>query len=301
MPTMLLFVFGAPSFRSAGRTLVSRRTLAPVGHAVGAALRSRPLGRARQLIMAADPSATAASGGGASADPAMQSGAEGAAPFAGESAADGVGPTIVEDNESDFYGTLITVTCQDRPGLLADITSTLEEMDVRVSKVVARTEGGVAKDVFTVTRDGAKLDQNDLEEVRMKLFPTLGKAGMACDMATKPSRELSIDPTELHHSDRDPGVRVYVDNYASGAYTMVMVSAPDRPNLVADIIELVKYMELNITFASLSNNASYEALRHDVFHVTKLDGRKLDSASCDNLRNSIYFLLMAPSGEEDSY
>eukprot|EP00166_Cyanidium_caldarium_P001629 ctg_1831.g621 len=68
---MLLFVFGAPSFRSAGRTLVSRRTLAPVGHAVGAALRSRPLGRARQLIMAADPSATAASGGGASADPAM--------------------------------------------------------------------------------------------------------------------------------------------------------------------------------------------------------------------------------------
>lgn len=210
-------------------------------------------------------------------------------------------PTVAIDNEADFYSTLVTVSCRDRQGLLSDITAALNGLGIRVNKAVATTKEGNAADRFYVTRDGTKLGDGDAEEVHTTVFPVIGRDGLCCPIEQTIERRLPEQREAAKYWDEDTGVRVFVDNHASMFHTTVTVNAPDRPNLVTDVVQLLKDLELNISFASISTYADLNNFRHDVFHVTAMNGDKVDEATRQNITNAVYFMLAAPDTEEHSY
>lgn len=68
-------------------------------------------------------------------------------------------------------GTLLSLVCADRPGLLASVAHAFRDADVRVHSARIATFGERAEDFFTVTtQDGQKLDTEAAERLRAALL-----------------------------------------------------------------------------------------------------------------------------------
>ncbi len=65
------------------------------------------------------------------------------------------------DNASSPAATLIQLTTQDRPGLLYDVSALISQQAGNIEVVLVDTEAKKAIDVFYVTREGAKLSDDD--------------------------------------------------------------------------------------------------------------------------------------------
>jgi len=61
----------------------------------------------------------------------------------------------------------------DRPGLLYDISSTIAELGFNIDVGLIDTEGGIATDVFYITRQGAKLSPDRQRELQTELLQRL--------------------------------------------------------------------------------------------------------------------------------
>jgi [protein-PII] uridylyltransferase len=83
-------------------------------------------------------------------------------------------PRIGFESRSDDTGTLLSLVCADRPGLLASVAHAFRDADVRVHSARIATFGERAEDFFTVTtQDGGKLDEAAAERLREALMARL--------------------------------------------------------------------------------------------------------------------------------
>jgi len=84
-------------------------------------------------------------------------------------------PSVRFNNEASDDCTLIDFVGEDRPGLLYDMTSAISAVGCNIELVLVDTEAHKAIDVFYITREGGKLDeelaQSLLEELKRVAMP----------------------------------------------------------------------------------------------------------------------------------
>lgn len=74
------------------------------------------------------------------------------------------------DSEASAAATLVEVVAQDRPGLLYDLASAFSEAGCNIDVVLIDTEAHKALDVFYVTANGRKLDEDEQAKLRERLL-----------------------------------------------------------------------------------------------------------------------------------
>lgn len=70
------------------------------------------------------------------------------------------------DLECSSHSTVVEIVTLDRPGLLYEISSSFAERGCNIEVALINTEGGVATDVFYITRKGSKLDPDNARELQ---------------------------------------------------------------------------------------------------------------------------------------
>jgi [protein-PII] uridylyltransferase len=79
-------------------------------------------------------------------------------------------PTRIDfDDEASSHSTLLQVVAQDMPGLLRAVSLALAGFGCNIEVALVDTEGDTAIDVFYITRNGAKLDQQQRRELKSEL------------------------------------------------------------------------------------------------------------------------------------
>jgi [protein-PII] uridylyltransferase len=90
---------------------------------------------------------------------------------------------------------------------------------------------------------------------------------------------------------------VFVDNKASGRYTVVEVNARDRAALLSELAKAIFDTEATIHSAHI---ATYGERAVDVFYLTDRDGRKIESIfHLEAIRSSLLHAALEP-GRRDS-
>lgn len=180
----------------------------------------------------------------------------------------GVGPGTLE----------LVIACDDRPGLLADLTAAFAaaRLSVDSAQVYTRARDGKpdeAFDIFHVSHPNmgsAELMQPELQVLRRNIFELLlGKMHAAELLAqrAKPSSWARPGPrikTEIH-----------VDNASSSRYTIVDVYTRDRTDLLHVIARTLHEKGLTISLAKVNTEGQRVA---DVFYVQTHAGTKLSGA-----------------------
>jgi [protein-PII] uridylyltransferase len=81
-----------------------------------------------------------------------------------------VEPQVTPDTATSEAATLFEVVAQDRPGLLYSLASAISRSDCNIEVVLVNTEAHRAIDVFHVTKDGGKLNEEDTLRVLQSLI-----------------------------------------------------------------------------------------------------------------------------------
>ena len=81
-----------------------------------------------------------------------------------------IAPSVRFDNEASENATLVDFVCEDRPGLLYDLTSAIASLGCNIEVVMIETEAHRAVDVFYVTQNGRKLNEPMQERLRTDLL-----------------------------------------------------------------------------------------------------------------------------------
>jgi [protein-PII] uridylyltransferase len=81
-----------------------------------------------------------------------------------------IAPSIRFNNEASDHATLIDFVGEDRPGLLYDLASAISAAGCNLEVAMIDTEAHKAIDVFYVTRNGSKIEEGWLEQLRSDLL-----------------------------------------------------------------------------------------------------------------------------------
>jgi [protein-PII] uridylyltransferase len=173
-----------------------------------------------------------------------------------------------------LYDPLCVVT-PDRPGLLASISAAIgaNGFDIHAAQVHSRrlADGSIqAVDLFWIT---ARNDDDDgfdlaLRKLEKDLHSVLTGVITPEDLMYK---------RRTRHSERPAppvSTQVLLDNAASTSHTLVEVVTRDRPGLLFTVSRTFHSLGLTIGVAKI-NTEGTRAI--DVFHVTELDGSKVES------------------------
>lgn len=79
-------------------------------------------------------------------------------------------PSVRFDSEASDGATLIDFVGEDRPGLLYDLASAINAGGCNLEVAMIDTEAHKALDVFYVTRNGSKLEESELEQLKTSLL-----------------------------------------------------------------------------------------------------------------------------------
>jgi [protein-PII] uridylyltransferase len=169
----------------------------------------------------------------------------------------------------------LCVVAGDRPGLLAAITAALvaSRLEVHAAQINSRalTDGRVqAVDLFWV-RDragGAAAVERVLPKLDHDLHTVITGAVTPRDLAVQHTSPWSERPSP------PVATEVSVDNRASSRHTVIEVLTKDRPGLLFTLSQALHELGLTIAIAKINTEGNRVA---DVFYVTEVDGKKLDS------------------------
>jgi [protein-PII] uridylyltransferase len=189
-------------------------------------------------------------------------------PLAFLAADSGVGPGTLE----------LVIACDDRPGLLADLTAAFAaaRFSVDSAQVYTRVREGKldeAFDIFHVSHPGmgnAELMRPELEALRRNMLELLSGKLNAAELLAQRAKPPSW---------ARPGPRIkteiHVDNASSSRYTIVDVYTRDRTDLLHVIARTLHEKGLTISLAKVNTEGQRVA---DVFYVQTHAGTKLGGA-----------------------
>jgi [protein-PII] uridylyltransferase len=196
-----------------------------------------------------------------------------------------------------FYDPLCVIT-PDRPGLLASISAAIgaNGFDVHAAQVHSRrlSDGSVqAVDLFWITARNEDDDGLDLalQKLEKDLHSVLTGAVTAEDL---------MHTQRTRHSDRPAppvSTQVLLDNATSTTHTLVEVVTRDRPGLLFTLSRTFHSLGLTIGVAKI-NTEGTRAI--DVFHVTELDGSKVESPRRVTQIREALLAGLQPSGQATS-
>jgi [protein-PII] uridylyltransferase len=170
----------------------------------------------------------------------------------------------------------ICVVTPDRPGLLAAISAAIvaSRLEVYAADVHSRRlpDGGVqAVDIFWVRDRASGLEgvERALPKLASDLRSVLSGAVTPEELAKRPSPSpWSERPAPLVLTD------VAIAHHVSSRHTVIEVVTKDRPGLLFTLAEAMHKLGLSIALAKIDTEGNRVA---DVFYVTEIDGRKLDT------------------------
>jgi [protein-PII] uridylyltransferase len=172
----------------------------------------------------------------------------------------------------------IVIACDDRPGLLADLTAALAagRFSVDSAQLYTRTRENApdeAFDIFHVSHSNMaspKLMELELGRLRSNIEDLRAGRVRAADLLARRSRPPSW---------ARPGPRIkteiHVDNASSPRYTIVDVYTRDRTDLLHVIARTLHEKGLTIALAKVNTEGHRVA---DVFYVQTHSGNKLGGA-----------------------
>ncbi len=168
----------------------------------------------------------------------------------------------------------VTVCTRDRSHLFAQLTGVLhsEGLGVLGASIFSRRDG-VALDVFFVEiADDIRVGiEQRVERVRSKMRAVESRQAAVADLILRRERTYG---RRLKHRRRKSLLEVSVefDNGQSSVYTVIEVSAGDRPGLLHSIASTLDRLGLDVRTAKVSTVSDRA---HDMFWVFEADGEKV--------------------------
>ncbi|CAI5991942.1 unnamed protein product [Closterium sp. NIES-64] len=203
-------------------------------------------------------------------------------------------PVVVIDNHSEANATVVQLEFGDRLGALMDTMAALRSLGLNVVKGRVTTAGTVARNTFTITQEGGKVESAEMiEAIRgtiianlLKYHPESGTQlamGLTCD---SPPCNSSV-PTRM-------AITALPDNTGSE----LRVEAADRPGLLMEIVDVLTGMSISVTSAEIDTEGM---VAKDVFTVS-YHGGPLDDEMTTLTLNALNYTLSRPDIEaEESY
>ena len=189
----------------------------------------------------------------------------------------------------DHGSTQVLVSTPNRVHLFADLTACFADLGLSVLDARLHTsDSGRSIDVFMVQQDatGSPITESDDQE---RVLRTLE---LAARQQYTPSMNARRTPRVQQYFNLPADVEITHD--LEGRYTLVELTAPDRPGLLTVIGGVFAEFGLDLTTAKI---ATLGERVEDVFYVTDQSGHTLhDSALIDRLRDRLAHEIDALSG-----
>jgi len=198
------------------------------------------------------------------------------------------GPVGLMD-QPERGATLVTVYARDAPGLF-----------YRIAGAISLSGGNIIDARIHTTVDGMALDNLLVQEATGTPFSDVRRcermrqAVAAAVNGQAPSTEqLEARAPLLPRSDAfSIAPAAFVDNQASGRYTVVEVNARDRPALLSSLAKAIFASDATIRSAHI---ATYGERAVDVFYLTDQAGRKIvESAAIEALEERLIAAAAGP-------
>lgn len=162
----------------------------------------------------------------------------------------------------------LTIVCEDRPGLLQSFAGTLAAHQANVLGGVAYTrDDGIAIEVWHVSDAlGHGIDDRRWARI-LEAIPAVYDASFPLDERIEQMRRsYPAPPATLKPT-------VHVENTASDAYSVVEVTAQDRPGLLHTITRVLSDLDIDIHLAKM-DTLGPEVF--DAFYVRRKNGRRIE-------------------------
>ncbi|MCX7769653.1 MAG: [protein-PII] uridylyltransferase [Proteobacteria bacterium] len=174
----------------------------------------------------------------------------------------------------------IIIATKDSQGLFSQLAGAFTYVGFNILSATINTRNnGNILDIFLVDmgRHDIEIDTHLFDKLRDVLSKII-KEGEKID-------ELVINKAKKYHKKSvfKEKNEVVFDNKSSDEYTIIDVFANDHMGLLFEITRTLNMLSLNIYFSKIS---TYGERAVDVFYVKK-DGKKLDNAEMDYVRNQI--------------
>ncbi len=188
-------------------------------------------------------------------------------------------PFLAYENQAGRDATEIVICAEDQPGMFARITGALSQCQANIVDAQIHTLlNGLILDTFFIQDKGNAFQWPDqLDRMLGKIRLALKDSGMPMGDSLKPVTAKHITP------------QVVIDNYLSKQYTVVEITAADRPGLLYHLTTWLWQHRVQIASAKIS---TFGELAVDTFYVRDVFGLKIESpAHLQYLQHGLNTLL----------